>query len=125
MVEHGYHVSRSRTRTGGRSCTIGVRLVDFDRYHFLGPGQYPKKITVRVGAPGIGAILHNTFKGLLPPPRKRWSCGSPAGDYVLAVQYALAGLDRRAVSRGLVKTRKHFERVCELPQSEPRVVACG
>ena len=26
---------------------IGVRLIDFDRYHFLLPGEYPRKITVR------------------------------------------------------------------------------
>ena len=44
---------------------IQVRLIDFDRYHFLLPGQYPRRITVR-GPSNLSAMLHNVFQGLLP-----------------------------------------------------------
>jgi hypothetical protein len=44
---------------------IGVRLIDFDRYHFLLPGEYPRRITVR-GPSSLAAMWHNTFHGLLP-----------------------------------------------------------
>jgi hypothetical protein len=44
---------------------IGVRLIDFDRYHFLMRGSYPRKVTML--APGrLGSIWHNTFQGILP-----------------------------------------------------------
>jgi hypothetical protein len=34
---------------------IGVRLVDFDCYHFLLPGEYPGKVTVR-GIDGFATV---------------------------------------------------------------------
>jgi phytoene dehydrogenase-like protein len=43
----------------------GVRLIDFDRYHFLLRGNYPRKVTLR-GPTGLGALWHNTFQGILP-----------------------------------------------------------
>lgn len=66
MVEHGYHVfPRWYPNVRAILHRIGVGLIDFDRYHFLLPGQYPNKITVK-GPSGIRAVLHNTFNGLLP-----------------------------------------------------------
>ncbi|MEW6406099.1 MAG: FAD-dependent oxidoreductase, partial [Chloroflexota bacterium] len=44
---------------------IDVRLIDFDRYHFLLPGGYPKKVTV-LGPSGFSAMWHYVFNGLLP-----------------------------------------------------------
>jgi len=41
------------------------QAIDFDRYHFLLPGEYPRKITV-IGPSGISAIWHYVFNGLLP-----------------------------------------------------------
>ena len=66
LVEHGYHVF-PKWYPNVRAITdrIGVRLIDFDRYHFLLPGEYPRKITVR-GPSGLAAVWHNTFNGLLP-----------------------------------------------------------
>lgn len=65
-VEHGYHVF-PRWYPNVRAIVerIGVRLIDFDCYHFLLPGGYPQRITVR-GPSGLSAMWHNTFKGLLP-----------------------------------------------------------
>jgi protoporphyrinogen oxidase len=66
MVEHGYHVFPAWYPNARAVIDrIGVRLIDFDRYHFLLPNQYPRKITVR-GPSGIAAVLHNTFHGVLP-----------------------------------------------------------
>ena len=66
LVEHGYHVfPRWYPNVRAIVDRIGVRLIDFDRYHFLLPGQYPTKVTVR-GPSGIAATLHNIFRGLLP-----------------------------------------------------------
>ncbi|HSK89552.1 MAG TPA: FAD-dependent oxidoreductase, partial [Anaerolineales bacterium] len=47
LVEHGYHVF-PQWYPNVRAIVerIGVRLIDFDRYHFLLPGGYPKRITV-------------------------------------------------------------------------------
>jgi hypothetical protein len=66
MVEHGYHVfPKWYPNVRATLNRIGVRLIDFDCYHFLLPGEYPKKITVQ-GPSGLAAILHNTFHGILP-----------------------------------------------------------
>jgi zeta-carotene desaturase len=66
IVEHGYHVfPKWYPNVRGILDRIGVGLIDFDRYHFLLPGQYPQKVTVR-GPSSIGAVWHNTFYGLLP-----------------------------------------------------------
>jgi hypothetical protein len=66
MVEHGYHVfPKWYPNVRAIVDRIGVRLIDFDRYHFLLPGRYPHKVTVR-GPSGVAATLHNIFKGLLP-----------------------------------------------------------
>ena len=66
LVEHGYHVF-PQWYPNIRAIVerIGVRLIDFDCYHYLLPGQYPKRITVR-GPSGLAAMWHNTFHGLLP-----------------------------------------------------------
>jgi len=66
LVEHGYHVF-PRWYPNVRAIVerIGVKLVDFDRYHFLLPREYPRKITVR-GPSGLGAVWYNTFHGILP-----------------------------------------------------------
>ena len=65
-VEHGYHVF-PKWYTNVRAIVerIGVQLVDFDRFHFLLPGKYPQKVTVR-GPSSISAMRHNIFNGLLP-----------------------------------------------------------
>ena len=66
LVEHGYHVF-PQWYPNVRAIVerIGVRLIDFDRYHFLLPGEYPRKITVR-GPSSVSAMWHNLFNGLLP-----------------------------------------------------------
>ena len=66
LVEHGYHVfpqwyPNVRAIVG----RIGVRLIDFDRYHFVLPGGYPRRITV-LGPSGLSAMWHYIFNGLLP-----------------------------------------------------------
>ena len=66
MVEHGYHVfPKWYPNVRAILDRIGVRLIDFDCYHFLLPRRYPHKVTVQ-GPSGIKAALHNTFHGLLP-----------------------------------------------------------
>ncbi len=66
LVEHGYHVfPKWYPNVRGILDRIGVRLIDFDRYYFLLPGEYPRKITV-LGPAGLAAMWHNTFHGLLP-----------------------------------------------------------
>ena len=56
LVEHGYHVfPKWYPNVRNIVDRIGVRLIDFDRYHFLLPGEYPKKITV-LGPSSISAI---------------------------------------------------------------------
>lgn len=66
LVEHGYHVFPQwypNVRTIVER--IGVKLIDFDRYHFLLPGAYPKRITV-LGPSSLSAMWHFVFDGLLP-----------------------------------------------------------
>jgi hypothetical protein len=66
LVEHGYHVfPQWYPNVRAIVDRIGVRLIDFDRYHFLLPGGYPRKVTVR-GPSGLAAMWHNTFNGILP-----------------------------------------------------------
>jgi uncharacterized protein with NAD-binding domain and iron-sulfur cluster len=66
LVEHGYHVfPQWYPNVRAIVDRIGVRLIDFDRYHFLLPGGYPQRITVR-GPSSLAAMWHNTFHGLLP-----------------------------------------------------------
>lgn len=66
LVEHGYHVfSKWYPNVRAIVTRIGVRLIDFDRYHFLLPGEYPRRITVR-GASSLAAMWHNVVHGLLP-----------------------------------------------------------
>lgn len=66
LLEHGYHVfPQWYPNVRAILERIGVRLIDFDRYHFLLPGAYPQRITVR-GPSSLSAIWHNTFHGLLP-----------------------------------------------------------
>lgn len=65
-VEHGYHVF-PQWYPNVRAIVerIGVQLIDFDRYHFLLPGGYPKRVTV-LGPSGFSAMWHYIFHGLLP-----------------------------------------------------------
>lgn len=66
LVEHGYHVfPKWYPNVRAIVDRIGVQLIDFDRYHYVLPGAYPRKITVRAPS-GIAAMWHNTFRGLLP-----------------------------------------------------------
>jgi protoporphyrinogen oxidase len=66
LVEHGYHVfPQWYPNVRAIVDRIGVRLIDFDRYHYLLPGEYPRRVTVR-GPSGLSAMWHNTFHGLLP-----------------------------------------------------------
>ncbi len=66
LVEHGYHVF-PQWYPNVRAIVerIGVKLIDFDRYHFLLPGGYPKRVTV-LGPSGFSAMWHYIFNGLLP-----------------------------------------------------------
>ena len=66
LVEHGYHVF-PQWYPNVRAIVerIGVRLIDFDRYHFLLPGEYPRRVTMR-GYSSLAGMWHNTFHGLLP-----------------------------------------------------------
>ena len=66
LVEHGYHVfPKWYPNVRGILERIGVKLIDFDRYHFLLPGAYPRRITV-LGPSGLSALWHYIFNGLLP-----------------------------------------------------------
>ena len=66
LVEHGYHVfPKWYPNIRAILDRINVRLIDFDRYHFLLPGGYPKKVTV-LGPSGFRAMFHYVYNGLLP-----------------------------------------------------------
>jgi protoporphyrinogen oxidase len=66
LVEHGYHVfPRWYPNVRAILERIEVELIDFDRYHFLLPGGYPKRVTV-IGPSGFSAMWHYIFNGLLP-----------------------------------------------------------
>ena len=66
LVEHGYHVfPQWYPNVRAILERIGVQLIDFDRYHFLLPGGYPKRVTV-LGPSGLSAMWHFIFHGLLP-----------------------------------------------------------
>lgn len=65
-VEHGYHVFPAwYDNIRALLDELNIDLIDFDRYHYVRKGEFPKKVTVR-GPSGLGAILHDTFNGLLP-----------------------------------------------------------
>ena len=65
-VEHGYHVfPKWYPNVRAILERIKVELVDFDRYHFLLPGGYPKRVTV-LGPSGFSSMWHYVFHGLLP-----------------------------------------------------------
>src|SRR4030095_15522484 len=61
LVEHGYHVF-PMWYPNVRSILdrINVRLIDFDRYHFFLPGEYPRRVTV-LAPSSFQAMWHNTF----------------------------------------------------------------
>jgi len=66
LVEHGYHVfPRWYPNVRAILERIDVELVDFDRYHFLLPGGYPRRVTV-LGPSGLSAMWHFIIKGILP-----------------------------------------------------------
>lgn len=66
LVEHGYHVfPQWYPNVRAILERIGVELIDFDRYHFLLPGGYPRRVTV-LGPSGFSAMWHYIFHGLLP-----------------------------------------------------------
>jgi uncharacterized protein with NAD-binding domain and iron-sulfur cluster len=65
-VEHGYHVfPKWYPNVRAILERIDVKLIDFDRYHFLLPGGYPKRVTV-LGPSSLTAMWHYIFHGLLP-----------------------------------------------------------
>ncbi len=65
-VEHGYHVFPTwYPNVRGLLRELDVTLIDFDRYHYVLPHEYPKRVTV-LGPSGLGAIVHNLTRGLLP-----------------------------------------------------------
>ena len=66
LVDHGYHVF-PQWYPNVRAIVerLGVKLIDFDRYHFLLPGGYPRKITTR-GPSSFSAVWHFLTNGLLP-----------------------------------------------------------
>jgi len=65
-VEHGYHVFPAwYANVRALLQELGITLVDFDRYHYLPPGDYPRFITVR-GPASVSALLHDTFRNILP-----------------------------------------------------------
>ena len=66
LLEHGYHVfPKWYPNVRAILDRIGARLIDFDRYHFLQRGEYPRKVTL-LAPTGVRAIWHNTFRGILP-----------------------------------------------------------
>jgi protoporphyrinogen oxidase len=66
LVEHGYHVfPQWYPNVRAILDRIGVKLIDFDRYHFLLPGEYPRRVTV-LGPSSFSAMWHYIFHGLLP-----------------------------------------------------------
>ena len=66
LVEHGYHVfPQWYPNVRAILERLHVKLIDFDRYHFLLPGEYPKRVTV-LGPSGLSAMWHYIFHGLLP-----------------------------------------------------------
>ena len=66
LVEHGYHVfPQWYPNVRFILDRINVKLIDFDRYHFLLPGGYPNKVTV-LGPSGFLAMWRYIFNGLLP-----------------------------------------------------------
>jgi hypothetical protein len=66
LVEHGYHVFPQWYRNVRDILDrIGVRMIDFDRYHYVLPGGYPRRITMLAPA-SLAAMWHNTVNGLLP-----------------------------------------------------------
>ena len=66
LVEHGYHVfPRWYPNVRRLVSEIGTELIDFDRYHYLSRGQFPRVVTVR-GPSDLGAIWHNVRRGILP-----------------------------------------------------------
>lgn len=66
LVEHGYHVfPQWYPNVRAILERIGVKLIDFDCYHFFLPGGYPRRVTVR-GPSGFSAVWQFLFNGLLP-----------------------------------------------------------
>jgi hypothetical protein len=66
LVEHGYHVfPQWYPNVRAILERIGVKLIDFDRYHFLLPGGYPRRVTV-LGPSNLSALWNFLTHGLLP-----------------------------------------------------------
>src|SRR6185436_14285100 len=62
-VEHGYHVfPKWYPNVRAILERLDVKLIDFDRYHFLRPGEYPRRVTV-LGPSGFSAMWHYIFHG--------------------------------------------------------------
>jgi uncharacterized protein with NAD-binding domain and iron-sulfur cluster len=65
-LEHGYHVFPAwYTNTRALLEELGIPLIDFDRYHYLQPNDFPRFVTVR-GPTGLSALWHDTFHNILP-----------------------------------------------------------
>ncbi len=66
LVEHGYHVFPAWYPNVRKLLDeVGTKLVDFDRYHYLRVGEFPKVVTVR-GPKDFAATVYNLTHGLLP-----------------------------------------------------------
>jgi hypothetical protein len=66
LVEHGYHVFPKWYPNVRRIVReIGTELIDFDRYHYLTRGEFPRVVTVR-GPSDFASIWHNVRRGILP-----------------------------------------------------------
>lgn len=66
LVEHGYHVFPAWYPNVRKLLDeVGVKLVDFDRYHYLRVGEFPKLVTTR-GPKDFASTVYNLSHGLLP-----------------------------------------------------------
>jgi uncharacterized protein with NAD-binding domain and iron-sulfur cluster len=75
LVEHGYHVfPQWYPNVRPIVDRIGVRLIDFDRYHYLGCGagnRLARRKTLTASASGVGRRATPRLQMDARPPRKR------------------------------------------------------
>jgi phytoene dehydrogenase-like protein len=64
--EHGYHIFPAwYHNTRAILDELGISLIEFDRFHYIRPGQPNRRVTMHAFN-SLGAILHNIFHGLYP-----------------------------------------------------------
>ncbi len=64
--EHGYHIFPAwYHNTRAILKELDIPLIEFDRFHYIRPGQPDRPVTMRAFN-SLGAILHNIFHGLYP-----------------------------------------------------------